>query len=82
MFKVMIVCVLVVVAYLIIMEQLSLVLSSTFKTSVPAVLCLVVLSSYQMYYVVSIVIARMEIKRKKQIYDGNDGTHLLTDYER
>ena len=79
MFKVMIVCVLVVVAYLIIMEPLSLVLSSTFKTSVPAALGLVVLSSYRMYYAVSIVIARMEIVSKKQIYDG---THLLTDYER
>ena len=82
MFKVMILCVLVVVAYLIIVERLSLVLSSTFKTFVPAALCLVVLCSYQMYYVVSIVIARMEIKHKKQIYDGNDGTHLLTVNER
>ena len=79
MFKVMILCVLVVVAYLIIMERLSLVLSSTFKTSVPAALCLMVLCSYQMYYVVSIVIARMEIMCKKQIYDG---THLLTVNER
>lgn len=82
MFKVMIVCVLVVVAYLIIMERLSVVLSSTFKTSVPAALGLVVLSSYQMYYIVSIVVARMEIVRKKQIYDGNDGTHHLIEYER